>query len=189
MKQIILASVSPRRKELLEKAGLKFKVVESNYKEIADLKLTPHELARKLSLEKAKKVFKKYKNSIIIAGDTIVVCEKIILGKPKNKIDAKDMLQFLSGKVHSIITAITIIDGDLNKIITKSEETKIHMRKINDNEINRFVESGEPFDKAGAYAIQGKAEKFIEKIEGNFDNAVGLPLNSLMKELKKIGAF
>lgn len=194
MKQIILASKSPRRRELLEKAGIKFKIAESKFEEYFDPKLNPRELVEKLSLEKAKAVYRKNSRAggnkaIIIAADTLIVCDGKVLGKPKNEKDAKRMLQFLSGKVHSIITAFTIIDGDLNKIITKSEETKIHMRKINDNEINGYVQTNEPFDKAGAYAVQGIAEKFIEKIEGNFDNAVGLPLNSLMKELKKIGAF
>ena len=185
MKSIILASASPRRKELLEKIGLKFKVVESNYREYFDPKLTPHTLAKKLSWEKAKAVYKKNKNSIIIAADTLVVCNGKILGKPKDKKDAKQMLKFLSGKVHLIITGFTIID-ELDKIITKSEETKIYMRKITSAEINSYIKTNEPYDKAGGYAIQGKAEKFIEKIDGDLFNAIGLPLNDLIEELKKV---
>lgn len=187
MRRIILASASPRRKRLLEKAGIKFKVVESKLDERFYSKLKPHDLAKKLSLEKAKAVYRKYKQSIIIAADTLVVCSGKILGKPKDKADAKKMLEFLNEKVHSIITGFTIIDG--SKVITKSEETKVYMRKISENEINSYLETKEPFDKAGAYAIQGEARKFIEKTEGDFDNAVGLPVQSLVRELKKLGAF
>jgi len=185
MKNIILASKSPRRKELLEKIGLKFKVVESEYEEIMDPKLTPGELVRKFSLEKAKAVFQNYKNSIIIAADTIAVCDGKILGKPKDKADAKKMLEFLSNKVHLIITGFTIINGQ--KIITKSEETKVYMRKINEREIDSYLKTQEPYDKAGAYAIQEKGSVFIEEIEGDFLNAVGLPIYALAQELKKLG--
>lgn len=187
MKLIILASGSPRRKEILEKAGIKFKVVESYYKEAFDPKLTPHEIAQKLSLGKAKAVFKNYKDSIIIAADTIVVCNTKILGKPKDQKDAKKMLKFLSNKTHLIITGFTIINASIKKIITKSEETKVWMRKISISEIDSYIKTKEPFDKAGAYAIQGKAQKFIEKVEGDILNAIGLPLDNLMKELKKLG--
>lgn len=187
MKQIILASSSARRKELLEMIGLKFKVVVSNLDEKIDpeLKLKPHDLVKKLSLEKAKVVFENYKDSIIIAADTFVVCSGKILGKPKNKEDAKKMLKFISGKIHVIITGFTIIDG--NNVITKSDETKVWMRKISNEEITAYIRTGEPFDKAGAYAIQGLGSIFIEKIEGNFDNAVGLPIYTLAQELKNLG--
>ena len=185
MKEIILASASPRRKQILKKSGLKFKVVKSNFKEYVDPRLKPHELVKKLSLEKAKSVYKKYKESIIIAADTIVVRRGKILGKPKNENEAAEMLKFLSNKRHLVITGFTIIDR--NNIITKSEETKVRMRKINNEEIDAYIQTKEPFDKAGAYAIQGMAKKFIEKIEGDFSNAIGLPIKSLRKELKKLG--
>lgn len=185
MKKIILASASPRRKKLLEKIGIKFKVVKSNFKEYVDVKLTPHELVRKLSLEKARTVFKNHRDSIIIAADTFVVCSGKILGKPKNKKDAKNMLEFLSGKDHLIITGFTIIHG--NNVITKSKTTKVWMRKITNEEISTYIRTGEPFDKAGAYAIQGIAKKFIKKIDGDLSNAIGLPIYSLIKELKKLG--
>lgn len=187
MKTIILASKSPRRRELLEKIGLKFKVVESNYKETVDSKLTPHELAKKLSVGKAKEVLKKYKNRIIIAADTLVVCNGKILGKPKDRQDAKEMLEFLNNKIHSIVTGFTVIDGKLNKIITKSVETKVYMRKISKREIDSYLNTKEPYDKAGAYAIQEKGSVFIEKIAGDYLNAVGLPVFALAQELKKLG--
>ena len=185
MKTIILASKSPRRKALLEKAGIKFKVVESKVREHFDPILKPNGIAKKLSLEKAKEVYRNHKKSIIIAADTLVTCNGKILGKPKDKEDAKKMLKFLSGKIHSIITGFTIIDG--NKIITRSEETKIYMRKISNQEIDSYLQAKESYDKAGAYAIQEKGSMFIKKIEGDFDNAVGLPVNSLVLELKKLG--
>ncbi len=185
MRTIILASKSPRRKELLKKIGLKFKVVESNYREDIDLKLNPRELVKKFSLEKAKIVFKKYKKSIIIAADTIVLCNGKILGKPKDKKDAERMLRFLSSKTHLIITGFTIIDGQ--KIITKFIETKVYMREIKKYEIDFYLKTNEPYDKAGAYAIQEKGSVFIEKVEGDFLNAVGLPIYALTQELKNLG--
>lgn len=186
---IILASASPRRKKILKNAGIKFKAVESKAEEYLDPKLEPHELAKKLSLIKARDVHKKFNKSIIIAADTFVVCGGKIFGKPKDKKDAKRMLSILSNKTHLVITGLTIIDGKTKTIITKSEETKIHMREISKEEIESYVETKEPFDKAGAYAIQGKAGKFIKKIDGDLDNAIGLPIDILLKELRKSGAF
>lgn len=185
MKSIILASESPRRKKLLEKTGLKFKVVKSNFKENVNLKLKPHKLVEKLSLEKAKAVYRNHKDSIIIAADTIVLCNGKILGKPKDKEDAGSMLRFLNNKTHLVITGFTIIDEE--KVVTRSEASKIHMRKISKLEIDSYIKTKEPFDKAGAYAIQGKAKKFIKKIDGDLPNAIGLPVSSLMLELKKLG--
>lgn len=187
MKQIILASESPRRKALLEKIGLKFKVVKSDYKEKIDPSLSPHALAKKLSLGKAESVAKKYKNAIIIAADTFVVLDGRIIGKPKDAIDAKKTLRLLSNRIHLIITGFTIINSETNKIVSKSEETKIYMRKIADHEIDSYIKTKEPFDKAGSYAIQEKGSIFIEKIEGDFFNAVGLPIYTLLKELKRFG--
>jgi len=185
VKTIVLASSSPRRKKMLEEIGLKFIVFPSNYEEIINEKLAPSKLAERLSLEKAKTVSEKFKHSIIIGADTFIVCNGKILGKPKNGKDARKMLKFLSGKCHSFITGFTIIDG--NNVITKSQETKVWMKNISDQAINSYIKAEEPFDKAGAYAIQGNAKKFIEKIEGDLSNAIGLPLNLLLKELRKLG--
>ncbi|MBI2613340.1 MAG: septum formation inhibitor Maf [Candidatus Levybacteria bacterium] len=187
MKKIILASESPRRKEILKKAGLKFKIVKSNFEEYVNSDLKPANLVKKLSLEKATAVYENHEDSIIIAADTVVVCRGKILGKPKNNQDAKDMLEFLSNKSHLIITGFAIISSDLKKPITKSEQTKVYMRKITKKEIESYVKTGEPKDKAGAYAIQGIAKKFIKIVEGDFSNAVGLPIQSVLKELKKMG--
>jgi septum formation protein len=186
MQQIILASSSPRRKELLEKAGIKFKVVGSKIKEYLDIKLEPHKLAEKLSLEKAKAVQNKFKDAIIISADTLVVCEGKIFGKPTDEKDAEKMLKYLSGKTHSIITGFTVINAKTNKIITGSDETKVTMRKISKEEMESYLKTEEPFDKAGAYAIQGLAKKFIEKVEGDLSNAIGLPIDTILNDLKAI---
>jgi len=185
MEQIILASTSPRRKALLKKAGIKFKSIDSKVNEYLDPELNPNELVEKLSFQKAKAVQEKFIDSIIIAADTIVTCDGKILGKPKDQEDAKKMLEFLSGKTHSIITGFTIINGETGKIITKSEKTKITMREINEEEIGSYLKTKEPYDKAGAYAIQGIAKKFITKIDGDLANAIGLPIKTVLRELRK----
>jgi len=188
MKQIILASASPRRKELLEKAGIKFTVAESKLKEYFDLKLKSRKLVEKLSLEKAKAVCKKNNKSIVIAADTLVECRGKILGKPKNEEDAKKMLGFLNGKMHYVITGFTIYDTQKNKFITKSVASKVYFNKISKKEIDDYVDLKKPFDKAGAYGIQELPKEFIKNIEGDYTNIIGLPINALLKELKKLGA-
>ncbi|OGK29194.1 septum formation protein Maf [Candidatus Roizmanbacteria bacterium RIFCSPHIGHO2_02_FULL_40_9] len=185
MGTIILASASPRRKKLLEQIGLTFKVVKSNIKEALDVHIEPHTLAEKLSLQKAKDVAKKEKESLIIAADTLIVFEDEILGKPKNAIDARKILKMLSGNIHIVITGFTILDSSTGILITKSVETKVFMKEMTDEEIHRYIATGEPLDKAGAYGIQGKGAIFVEKIEGDYSNVVGLPLFELTKELKK----
>ena len=187
MKSIILASASPRRKKLLERIGLRFKIVVSKFEEVIDPKLSPHQLAKKLSLEKAKIVATKYKNAIVIAADTFVICDNKIIGKPKDENDARQTLRLLSNRAHSIITGFTIIDSDTGKTVSRSEETKVFMRKITEEEIDSYVKTKEPLGKAGSYAIQEKGSMFIEKIEGDYFNVVGLPIYSLFKELKNFG--
>ncbi|MFC1938414.1 Maf family protein [Chloroflexota bacterium] len=187
MKTIILASASPRRKILLEKIGLIFEVEPSNYKEDIPLRLEPHELARKLSLEKAKVVASKHNNSIVIAADTFIVFGGQILGKPHTGKDAREMLEAISGKDHSVITGFSIIDTGKNKTLSKSVETKVYIRKLTLVEIDAYVKSREPLDKAGAYAIQGLGSVFVEKIEGDYYNVVGFPLSALTEALKEFG--
>jgi len=187
MKQIILASSSLRRKALLEKAGLKFTVYPSNFQEIINEKLSPAKLAKKLALEKAKTVYKKFRNSIVITADTLIVCNGIIIGKPKDEKDAKKILEFLSGKMHSVITGFTLCDTQTAKFITKSVKSKVYFNKISKKEINKYVTSKKPFDKAGAYGIQELPKTFVNKITGDLDNIIGLPVKPLLKELRKLG--
>jgi len=185
MKTIILASASPRRKELLKRIGLKFKVDPSNYEENISSQLEPHELAKSLSLEKAKLVAEKHMNALVIAADTFIVFEGEILGKPRTETEAKKMLETISGRQHSVITGFTIIDTENNKALSKAVETKVYIRRLSSNEIDAYVESKEPLDKAGAYAIQGLGSVIVEKIEGDYFNVIGLPLSALIESLKE----
>src|SRR4030043_1858301 len=187
MKEVILASASPRRKELLEKIGIRFKVEPSNYEEDIPLGLEPHELAQKISLEKAKAVASKHKNAIVIPADTFIVFGDQILGKPHTEKDARKMLEAISGKSHSVITGFSIIDTGTSKALSKSVETKIYVRKLTLAEIDAYVKSKEPLDKAGAYAIQGLGAVIVERIEGDYFNVIGLPLSALAEGLKGFG--
>ena len=187
MKRIILASASPRRKELLEKIGLKFEVEPSNYAEDMHSRLSPDKLARAISLEKARVVASKHKNAIVIAADTFIVFRGKIMGKPNTEAEARKMLMRLEGKSHSVITGFTIMDTEENKVLTKSVETIIHIKNLTPEEIDAYVRSKEPLDKAGAYAIQGLGSVIVERIEGDYFNVIGLPLSALAEGLKEFG--
>ena len=187
MRKIILASASPRRKELLEKIGLKFEVEPSNYAEDMHSRLNPDELARAISLGKARAVASKHKNAIVIAADTFIVFRGKIMGKPNTEAEARKMLMALRGKSHSVITGFTILDTEENKVLTKSVETVIHIKKLTPEEIDGYVKSKEPLDKAGAYAIQGLGSVIVERIEGDYFNVMGLPLSALAESLTEFG--
>jgi len=165
--------------------GLKFDTTASDYTEDLNLPLSPRTLARILSKKKAEAVAHKYKNAIIIAADTFIVSSKKLLGKPHTDKEAEKMLKMLSGKAHSVITGFTILDTCTGKVLSRSVKTKVYFRKLDPAEIKKYVNTGEPLDKAGAYAIQGLAAAFISKIEGDFFNVVGLPLCALTESLKK----
>ncbi|MBI4826251.1 MAG: septum formation inhibitor Maf [Nitrospirae bacterium] len=187
MKQIILASKSPRRKEILKNAGLKFRIDAGDYEEDLSLKLKPHRLARFLSHEKANAVAARHIDALIIAADTFILYKGQILGKPHTKTEAKRMLTLLNNKTHSVITGFTILDTATKKKISRSVETKVTFKKLTEKEIASYVETGEPLDKAGAYAIQGLGALLVKKIEGDFLNVIGLPLAALADCLKKFG--
>lgn len=185
MRKIILASGSPRRKELLQILGLQFDLEESNYKEELEKKRNPKELACFLSQNKAKAVAQKHKDAIVIAADTLIVFQGKILGKPRSREDAQEMLRRISNKSHSVITGFTIIDTRKNKTISQTVETKVYFRKLSEKEIENYVKTGEPQDKAGAYGIQGLGQILIQRIEGDYANVVGLPLGALAQSLKE----
>jgi septum formation protein len=187
MKKIILASASPRRKELLEKIGLKFEVEPGDINEELQSDLPPQELAKKLSQEKALAVSKKYSDAIIIAADTIGVFEGKIVGKPRTSTEATKMLRMLNGKSHLVVTGFTIIDTKTGKTVSKSVETTVYFRKLTEAEIDAYVKTGEPLDKAGGYALQGLGALIVEKITGDFYNVIGLPLSALVESLKTFG--
>ena len=189
MKTIILASASPRRKELLEKINLKFEVDASDCEENIDPGLEPRKIVRQLSIQKAKTVEARHKNSIIIAADTVGVMGDRILGKPHTKNEARKMLHEISGKSHLVITGFSIIDTTTDKIVTRTVDTRVYIKKLTREEIDAYVKTGEPLDKAGAYAIQGRGAVMVEKIEGDYYNVMGLPLNALTEALKKFGIY
>jgi len=187
MKTIILASASPRRRDILKKTGLKFTVDASRYKEELDSGLKPRSLARFLSREKAQSVAARHRNAVIIAADTFISFKGEVLGKPHTKGEALRMLRGLKGRVHRVITGFTIIDTKTGKKISRSAETKVYFRRLTMKEIESYVASGEPLDKAGGYAIQGLGSVLVRKIEGDFFNVVGLPLNMVIQSLKEFG--
>lgn len=187
MRKIILASASPRRKALLKQIGLGFEVVVSNFEEKIEGNLKPNKLAEFFSKGKAKDVAKDYEDAIIIAADTFVALNNEIFGKPKTPDLARKMLKKLSEKAHSVITGFTILDTKTKRSITRSIETKVYFKKLTNKEIDEYIKTGEPLDKAGAYAAQEIGSIFVEKIDGDFFNVVGLPIFALTQELKKFG--
>ncbi|MDR4507696.1 MAG: Maf family protein [Candidatus Brocadiaceae bacterium] len=184
MKTIILASASPRRKEILALTGLKFRVEKRDFHEDMDLNMSPRKLSQHVSREKAMTVVDTYDNALVIAADTFIVFREKILGKPHTKEEARRMLKMLNGKVHKVITGFTIIDTDDRKLVSQSVETKVYLKRITMKEIESYVQTKEPLDKAGAYAIQGLGAVLVEKIEGDYFNVVGLPLSAVTESLK-----
>lgn len=184
--EIVLASKSPRRKELLKTLGIKFKVYFPRYKE-SKKHVSPKSTVLMHAKEKAKEASKHYKNGIILGFDTVGEYKGKIIGKPKDKKDARRILKFLNGSRHKVITGIYIIDTRTKKEIGDVSETYVKFTKMTDEEIDLYVNSEEGKDKAAGYAIQGIGALFVEKIEGDYFNVVGLPIAKLMQMLKKIG--
>ena len=186
-RKIILASKSPRRKQLLKKIVKKFTVMESAVDESSISAKTPEQFAVSAAIAKAKEVARKAKNAIVIGGDTIVVLENKILGKPKSKKEAVKMLAALSGRTHTVITGLAVIDSETLKEITDLEITKVTMKKLSPKAIAEYVESGSPMDKAGSYGIQEIEAQFVASVDGDYDNVVGLPVEKLYKMLYFFG--
>ena len=187
MKPIVLASASPRRKVLLEKIGLKFEVEPGDCEEEIKSEIEPHELVRQISIKKAKSVAARHKNALIIAADTIGVIDNKILGKPHTENEARKMLKEISGKSHTVITGFTILDTATNKTLSRTVSTNVYIKELSSQEIDAYVKTGEPLDKAGAYAIQGLGAVIVERIDGDYYNVMGLPLNALTEVLKEFG--
>ncbi|HAL62860.1 MAG: Maf family protein [Firmicutes bacterium] len=189
MKKIILASASPRRREILEKLGLEFEVLVSSADEskIDKNSVEAPLYVQELALLKAAAVAEKLKsrNALIISADTIVCLDGQILGKPKNEEDAEYMLSKLSGRTHSVFSGICVMDAKTLKSVCAKEETKVSFCEITPEKIKAYVKTGEPMDKAGSYAVQGLGALFTEKIEGDFFNVIGLPVKKLSEILEK----
>ncbi len=182
MKKIILASSSPRRKELLKTAGLEFEVHVKDVDESVPEGTPSAEAAKMTAAKKAAVIAEEYKNDIVIGADTIVVANGRILGKPKDEADAEEMLKMLSGIEHEVITGVCIIcDGTAQNF---AQISKVKFYDLTDEEIKAYVASGEPMDKAGSYGIQGLGCTLVEKIEGDYFNIVGLPVAEVCKRIK-----
>lgn len=202
MGQIILASASPRRKELLEQVGLVFDVCPAKGEEVIT-KRKPQEVVLELAGQKAVEVASlvrdyeaRHKELVtpqdlmVIGADTIVATGGRILGKPKDESDAFLMLSMLSGGAHEVYTGVSIVLADASGKAGEFrfyEQTKVFVRRMDEEEIRRYIATGEPFDKAGAYGIQGKFAIYIDKIDGDYNNVVGLPVAAVYRELKKLG--
>lgn len=202
MSQIILASQSPRRKELLEQIGLEFEICPAKGEEIIT-KSIPEEVVMELSKQKAEEVAalvssfgENHKeittpsDILVIGADTVVAYDGKILGKPVDEDDAKRMLTMLAGNTHSVFTGVTLVlidkSGRAGELVFY-EKTDVKMHPMTETEIDRYIATGEPMDKAGSYGIQGKCAIYIEKIDGDYNNVVGLPITRIYQELKKIG--
>ena len=183
---LILASKSPRRKEILENLGLKFDIVVADADESSDIR-EPALLVETLATRKGRAVAEKMGDNaeelLIIACDTLVYAEGEFLGKPRDRADAERMIRKLSGNTHSVVSGIYIFLG--GKEVTAAAETKVKFDQLTEGEIEAYLNTSEPYDKAGAYAIQGKAGVYISGIEGDYFNVVGLPVNLLKNTLKE----
>jgi septum formation protein len=186
--KLILASSSPRRAEILTNAGLRFSVLSSAADESPYPGEAPAALVQRLANAKADLVTARAVGpAIVLAADTVVVLDDKILGKPRSVEDARHMLQQLSGRTHSVLTGVALIrlpDGERRQFI---ESTLVHFRPITDEELSSYLATEEPYDKAGAYAIQGQAGRYIPRIEGCYFNVVGLPLSRVLTELQVLG--
>lgn len=202
MSQIILASASPRRKELLEQIGITFEICPAKGEEKIT-KTNPAEVVEELSKQKAEEVAAMLtvygeehqelmtpQDMMVIGADTVVAVENQILGKPKDEEDASRMLRLLSGRAHEVYTGVTLLfidkSGKMGAHVFH-ETTKVFMKKLSEKEIERYVATGDPMDKAGSYGIQGKCAIYIDKIEGDYNNVVGLPISRIYRELEKLG--
>ncbi len=191
MYNIILASASPSRRELLEQIGVNFSIKPSTCEEVIT-ETSPKKVVESLSLQKAADVAKNEGiNTITIGSDTIVAMDDKIFGKPKDREDAFNMLKALSGKTHQVYTGVTFIikhkDMDNFIIHTFHSKTDVVMKEMTESEINWYLDTNEPYDKAGAYAIQGYSAIFIDKINGDYNTVVGLPVSMIYSEFKKLG--
>jgi len=184
--RLILASASPRRRELLRMLGLDFEILVSNAEESkGELPDSPGEQVMELAARKAGEIAGLHPDALVIAADTIVVAEKQILGKPGDEEDARRMLSFLSGRWHEVYTGVALVKAAEKKRLVDYERTRVKFRPLSREEIDRYIRSGEPMDKAGAYGIQGLGAVLVERIEGCYFNVVGLPLTKLTLMLKE----
>jgi septum formation protein len=180
---LVLASASPRRQELLRSAGIAFTVHPANVPEVPLPNEAPRAFAERLAREKALAVFRQRPSDVVLGADTIVIVDEQVLGKPRDAADASRMLRLLSGRSHQVTTGVCLVAAGF--VDVRSETTVVTMGSLSENDIQSYVASGEPMDKAGAYAIQGIASRWITRIEGDYGNVVGLPVSLVHRMLKE----
>jgi len=186
-KPLLLASASPRRQELLRNAGINFVARPANIPEVPARGEQPRVFAERMSREKARAARDNGHGGVILAADTVVAVEAEILGKPEDSEDARRMLRRLSNCTHEVITAVCLLGEEFSDV--RSEITRVHFDAMSEAEIADYVSSGEPMDKAGAYAIQGRASRWISRIEGDYSNVVGLPVDLVWRMLRDHGLY
>ena len=183
--RVVLASGSPRRRQLLELVGIEHEVLPSNIDETLRPRETPRRHAERLAREKASAIATREPGKITIAADTIVVINRKVLGKPRDEDDARRMLSMLSGREHTVITAVAVARG--RKLRSAVEEVTVKFRRLRDEEIDAYIATGEPMDKAGAYGIQGFGATIVECVDGDYFAVMGLPLARLVTLLRELG--
>lgn len=181
---LILASASPRRRELLQQAGVVFSVVPSNADEDILTGEAPAEYVLRVAAAKAEDVANKHQGHWVLGADTIVVVDDKILGKPKDTADGHRMLRLLSGRVHQVMTAFILLDPNGQEYRRQIIATTVTFKPLSDEQIQAYLATGEPFDKAGAYAVQGIGAVLVEKVEGSYANVVGLPIDEVLEVLR-----
>lgn len=185
--KLLLASSSPRRAELLSQAGILFDTASPEVEEIIDLSIKPEENVQAIAIEKAEKVAAKHHNRAVLAADTIVTIDGVIIGKPENGADARRILKSLSGREHEVMTGVCLVDRSRNIHWTIVEVSAVRFKALTSEEIDLYVATKEPMDKAGGYAIQGGARKWIEEYRGSLSNIIGLPMEPLLDALDRFG--
>ena len=182
---IILASASPRRKEILENTNVKFKIMASSIEELRLEGESPCQMVMRLAFEKGIDIASRQKSDLVISADTIVVLDNTVLGKPKDEIEARKMITSLSGRTHQVITGISLINLDNNKKIIDYVISNVKFKNLSEEDINDYIRTKESLDKAGAYGIQGYGALLVDEVQGDYFNIVGLPISRLSDLLKK----
>lgn len=187
-KELILASASPRRRDLLTQIGCRFSVIPSDAAEDNDRPLAPEALTIQHAAAKAGDIAARYCGpQLVLGADTVVALDGVIFGKPADKADAARMLTALSGQTHEVVTGVVLIDCQNGTTWQEAVKTRVTFHRMTNEEIEAYIASGEPMDKAGAYAIQGRGAVFVKQIEGCYANVVGLPVSTVYKILQKAG--
>jgi len=186
---LVLASISPRRKAILKQIGIPFEAVASRVVETLNRVMTPDEMACQMAMHKGKSVHHLYQNRWILGADTIVVLNEKVFGKPRDAPECREMLHYLSGKNHRVITGFCIVDPSGTSLHIEAVTTEVKIKALAEQEIDTYVKTGEPFGKAGGYAIQGIGSFMIEYIRGSYTNVVGLPVCEVVASLVKCGGL